>query len=388
MNKVMSGGKFPVKIWTDEVEESAEIQLKNLSNLPFVFKHIAVMPDVHAGWGSTIGTVIATDGAVIPSAVGVDIGCGMAALKVKGVNAQMLQGDLKVLRHSFERSVPVSHNGHKNALEESESWDGWGSEVVDRRISIMGKAKQQLGTLGGGNHFIEVCLDQDDHVWLMLHSGSRGIGKKIADIHIGRAKELMSSMFIELSDPDLAYLPAKSAYYKEYMQELMWAQSYAQKNRDIMIARVLKDFYFWLGAKPEEPEKLINCHHNFATMENHFGKNVLVTRKGAVRARKGDWGIIPGSMGTKSYIVQGLGNPDSFNSCSHGAGRVMSRTKARKTFTEADMVKQTEGVECRKDSSVIDEIPGAYKDIDKVMENQKDLVIPRFILKQILCVKG
>lgn len=380
-------GRVPVKVWTDDVEKEAEQQLLNVASLPFVFKHVAVMPDVHMGVGATIGSVVATKGAVVPASVGVDIGCGMIAVKVGGLRSEEL-GDLTHLRHSIERSVPVGFNDNKRISDGVEAWDGWkGWDQLSQRHNL-DKAKAQVGSLGGGNHFIEVCVDTNQEVWVVLHSGSRGIGNKLAKGHIEKAKGVMKQMFISLPDPDLAYFAMGTPEYKEYMRDLLWCQDYALENREEMMRRVLKDLMYHLKHESLFVEQKINCHHNFARMENHYGENVLVTRKGAVRAQVGDMGIIPGSMGTRSYVVRGLGNPESFNSCSHGAGRRMSRTKARNTFTTADLAAQTMGVECRKDSSVLDEIPGAYKPIEEVMANQSDLVEVVAELRQVLCVKG
>lgn len=382
-------GRVPIKVWSklEGVEPQAQEQLKNIAALPFVFKHVAAMPDVHLGKGATVGSVIATKGAVCPAAVGVDIGCGMAALKLN-VRIDDI-GRLAELRHSIERSIPVGFNSNKTVGADVDAWEGWQNWLqLHSKVQGLGKkAREQLASLGGGNHFVEVCHDTDGWTWLMLHSGSRNIGKSLAEAHIDTAKDLMRRMFIGLPDPDLAYFAQGTDEFKAYIRDLTWAQAYALKNREIMMARLLKDVRHHLGREVEVGE-LVNCHHNFAVMESHFGENVLVTRKGAVRARQGDMGIIPGSMGTKSYIVRGLGNPESFHSCSHGAGRRMSRSEARRRFTADDLKAQTSGVECRKDSEVIDEIPGAYKDIDEVMANQSDLVEVVATLKQVLCVKG
>lgn len=387
IQKVLDGGRVPVKVWTTDIEEEAEKQLLNIARLPFVFKHIAVMPDVHAGKGSTIGSVVATKGAVCPASVGVDIGCGMIAAKLRGVTREDL-GDLAVLRHSFERSIPVGFNSNTRLTASVTNWKGWlGWSDLSQKHDL-DKALSQLGTLGGGNHFIEVCLDTAGSVWVVLHSGSRGIGNKLASGHIDKAKGDMKKMFIDLPDPDLAYFVMDSPEFKAYMKDLLWAQDYALENRAEMMRRVLIDLQFHLKKSSLSTEILINCHHNFAVMEHHYGENVLVTRKGAVRAQAGDMGIIPGSMGTRSYIVRGLGNSESFNSCSHGAGRRMSRNAARKAFTQRDLAAQTVGVECRKDDAVIDEIPGAYKPIEAVMADQNDLVEIVAELKQVLCVKG
>jgi tRNA-splicing ligase RtcB len=384
--KVLEGG-VPVKIWTTDVEPEAEKQLLNTAALPFVFKHVAVMPDVHWGMGATVGSVVATRGAVCPAAVGVDIGCGMIATKVKCVRVENL-GDIAQLRHSIERSIPVGFNDNKKLTDQVAAWSGWSAWDELSQKHNLDKVKAQVGTLGGGNHFIEVCGDTNGEVWVVLHSGSRGIGNKLATGHIENARGLMKRMFIDLPDPDLAYFAMGTPEFKAYMKDLLWAQDYALENREEMMRRVLKDLKHHLKLEALEVEQKVNCHHNFAKMENHYGENVLVTRKGAVRAQLGDMGIIPGSMGTRSYIVRGLGNKESFNSCSHGAGRRMSRGKARKSFTREDLIAQTSGVECRKDADVIDEIPGAYKPIEEVMAFQSDLVEITHELKQVLCVKG
>lgn len=391
--------KVPIKIWSpiETVESQALDQLKNISSLPFVFKHVAAMPDVHLGHGATVGSVIATKGALMPAAVGVDIGCGMMAVKLD-VNVNILKDKIKEIRHSIERSVPVGHSSNKHVLGDVASLEIWKSynqlnaTKVHRKTEseLKGTSMKQIGTLGGGNHFIELCEDTEGNAWVMLHSGSRNIGKSLAEIHMATAKEEMKRMFITLPDPDLAYYVASTKGYSDYMFDLMWCQEYAAKNREIMMTRVLKDISHAIGLSGALLNRVIevNCHHNYAAMENHYGENVLVTRKGAVRARVGDMGIIPGSMGSRSYIVEGLGNADSFSSCSHGAGRRMSRTKAKEVFTLEDLARQTDGVECRKDAGVLDEIPGAYKDIDEVMENQKDLVKIVAQLKQFMCIKG
>lgn len=381
--------KVPVKIWTDQVEPDAMKQLVNIASLPFVFKHVAVMPDVHLGKGATVGSVIATSGAVIPAAVGVDIGCGMSAVKLRAARAGNLDGRLTELRRSIERAIPVGFNENREPLPGSMAWKGWGrfKDLHPRAQELKDKAQRQLGSLGGGNHFIELCRDDSDGVWVMLHSGSRNIGNKLATFHIESAKGLMRRLSVSLPDPDLAYYAQGTSEYEAYLRDLRWAQDYAALNRELMMERVLREVGRSLGREPEA-EMRVDCHHNFAVMERHFGREVLVTRKGAVRARAGDMGIIPGSMGTWSYIVRGKGNADSFDSCSHGAGRRMSRTAARKRFSSADLRKQTEGVECRKDAGVVDEIPGAYKSIEEVMRNQEDLVEIVARIKQVLCVKG
>ena len=387
--KKVVNARVPVKIWSDVVEESALAQLKNIAALPFVFKHVAAMPDVHLGKGATVGSVVATEGAVVPAAVGVDIGCGMCAVKLKGVRSARLDGKLAKLRSEIERSVPVGFNQNRDPDERAQNWARWADfpELHKRAQGLKGKALRQLGSLGGGNHFIEVCLDTEDAVWVMLHSGSRNIGKSLAEYHIDGAKGLMKKMFVSLPDPDLAYYAAGTPEYDAYLRDLHWAQDYALMNRELMMERVLRQVGRLLELEPEA-EMSVNCHHNFAAMERHFERDVLVTRKGAVRARVGDMGIIPGSMGTKSYIVRGKGEPESFESCSHGAGRRMSRSEARRRFGAEDLRKQTEGVECRKDVGIVDEIPASYKAIEEVMANQSDLVEIVAELKQVLCVKG
>lgn len=390
IKKILRGSSVPVKIWTDDIEEEAEKQLLQLASMPFVFKHVAVMPDVHVGRGSTIGTVYVSRDVIIPAAVGVDIGCGMAAVQTPFA-LSMLEGKYPELRHSIERSVPVGFHEHKSPLASAEAWDGWSDfrNLTTHVQDLVNKARRQLGTLGGGNHFIEICHDEEERVWILLHSGSRHIGKTIADVHIDIAEELMKLHEIRLPHRDFSYLRDGTRECAQYFHDVLWAQSYARKNRDIMlelisidVARVLND------GVPFKPAQTVNCHHNYMARETHFGEEVWVTRKGAIRAQEGDDGIVPGSMGTKSYIVRGLGNPESFNSASHGAGRRMSRTKAKATFTVRDMEDQTAGVECRKDKGVIDEIPKAYKDIDTVMKNESDLVEPVAALKQVICVKG
>lgn len=391
IHRVLSESRVPVKIWSKDPEPEAVQQLLNTANLPFVFKHIAAMPDVHFGMGATVGSVIATDKAICPAAVGVDIGCGMMAVKTN-LNHKIIQDNVKDIRHSIERSIPVGFDSNNKLTEEVSNWDGWKKESgIPDLVAYDGdsKAMKQLGSLGGGNHFIELCTDTENNVWVMLHSGSRNVGKVTADRHINKAKGIMAQMFISLPDPDLAYFAQGTNEFKEYISDVEWCQKYAMMNRSEMMRRVLKDLSYSVNNKePVLKTMEVNCHHNYLARENHFGKNVIITRKGAVRARSGDLGIIPGSMGTRSYIVEGLGNEDSFCSCSHGAGRRMSRTKALKTFTIQDLEKQTEGVECRKDKGVLDEIPGAYKDIDVVMENQSDLVKVVAELKQFMCIKG
>ncbi len=399
IKKVLSEGKFSVKIWTDDIEEEALQQLRNLSNMPFIHRHVAVMPDVHAGRGSTIGTVIATKGAIIPSAVGVDIGCGMMAVKIQNLNADQISSDkvLKKLRSLIENEVPVGFA--QNKMLSDRVLEIFDTSVLKSELSAYDKDSEtfkkcvfQMGSLGGGNHFIEICLDTENRVWVMLHSGSRNIGKMVADKHINGAKDLMKKMFINLPDPELSYLVENSSAFNCYINDMLWCQAYAKFNRESMMKKiigVINHVFFSESTSAIMPYgDIINCHHNFTQMENHSGKNVWITRKGAVSAKSGQMGVIPGSMGTKSYIVRGLGNLESFCSCSHGAGRKMSRTQARKQFTLGDLIAQTNGVECKKDADVLDEIPGAYKDIDTVMDNQSDLVEIMETLKQVICIKG
>ncbi len=400
--------RHPVKSWTRgvPVELSAVDQIHNVANMPFIHSHIAVMPDVHLGYGSTIGTVIPTKGAIIPAAVGVDIGCGMMAIRTN-LTASCLPENLSGVRRAIERAVPHGRTnngkpGDRGAWGHSpthvKSWFktiGFGLEKIlseHPKIIRRGTSEQRslnhLGTLGTGNHFIEVCLDESDKVWVMLHSGSRGIGNAIGSYFINLAKEDMRKWFINLPDKDLAYLVEGTDHFDDYVSAVSWAQTYALVNRQLMMRNVLTAMSEFMRRPVEGNMEAVNCHHNYVEKENHFGANVWLTRKGAVRARVGDFGIIPGSMGERSFIVMGLGNADSFNSCSHGAGRVMSRTEARKTFTVADHEAATVGVNCRKDESVIDETPRAYKDIDAVMAAQADLVTIVHTLKQVVCVKG
>lgn len=390
-------GSRPIKIWTNDIEAEALTQLKNLARLPFIAGNgVACMPDVHAGKGSTIGTVIATEKAVIPAAVGVDLGCGMNAVRLS-LKASDLPDSLLAIRNQIERDVPLGAGGQR-----ADRPAGLGSNLLGRLAlieskqpdihkhggSLIRKASDQLGSLGSGNHFIEICIDESQDVWIMLHSGSRGIGNMIGSYFIERAKKRMEMYFITLPDGDLAYLPEDTDDFKDYMEAVEWAQNYALENRKVMMEVVIAAMRRHIPVEFSITQEAINCHHNYVERENHFGRNLWVTRKGAIRAREGDLGIIPGSMGQKSYIVRGKGNPESYCSCSHGAGRSMSRSKARKTFTLADLAAQTEGVECRKDDAVLDEIPGAYKSIDEVMANQTDLVEVLHVLKQVMCVKG
>ncbi|MBD1807323.1 RtcB family protein [Microcoleus sp. FACHB-SPT15] len=381
----------PVLSWANHSLGSDETKMaKNVASLPFVFKHVALMPDVHLGKGALVGSVVATKDAVIPAAVGVDVGCGMSAIKTPFV-AEQLEGKLKQIRLDIEAAIPVGFNQNKDVEKAVANWQGWRDfkELHSGVQSLEGKAMKQMGSLGGGNHFIEVCLDTENAVWLMLHSGSRHIGNMLAQNHISTAKQLAKLADTTLPDPDLAYFVAGTPEFTAYWRDLQWAQNYARFNRDVMMGRFQRIVEKHLaGGKPTKPLLSVNCHHNYAEKEVHFGEDVYVTRKGAVRAREEDYGIIPGSMGTKSFIVKGKGNHDSYCSCSHGAGRLMSRNKAKKHFSLDDLVEQTQGIECRKDEGVLDEIPGAYKPIDEVMANQSDLVEVVATLKQVVCVKG
>ncbi|NJK99697.1 MAG: RtcB family protein [Spirulinaceae cyanobacterium RM2_2_10] len=381
----------PVLSWAGHPLGSAEIQMaKNVASLPFVFKHVALMPDVHLGKGALVGSVIATKEAVMPAAVGVDIGCGMAAVQLP-FHAHQLDGKLKAIRQDIEAAIPVGFEQNKEVSKTAANWQGWRDfQHLHRGVQdVQGKAMKQLGSLGGGNHFLEVCLDTNDQVWLMLHSGSRHIGNRLAQCHINTAKGLMKLMDQRLPDPDLAYFVAGTPEFAAYWHDLQWAQDYARANREVMLVRFRRVIEQHLaGGKPTQPQLTVNCHHNYAEQEVHFGTEVYVTRKGAVRARSEDYGIIPGSMGAKSFIVKGKGSADSFCSCSHGAGRQMSRSQAKKRFSVDDLVQQTAGIECRKDPGVIDEIPGAYKSIEAVMSQQADLVEIVATLRQVVCVKG
>jgi len=389
IKKVIATGRVPVKIYTNDLAENTLRQLENVSQLPFVHHHVAAMPDVHYGLGATIGSVIPTRGAIIPAAVGVDIGCGVNALRLS-LKAKDLPDSLRSVRAQIERAVPVGKAGHRDGhwREAGLSYLAPGLKVIlDKYPTIHARWESQLGSLGGGNHFIELCLDENSDVWIMLHSGSRGIGNQIGTRFIALAKQEMERWHIHMPDQNLAYLPEGSRYFDDYMAAVGWAQDYAMENRRQIMQLILDALQKQLPPFAITDEA-INCHHNYVAREHHFGANVYVTRKGAIRARAGDLGIIPGSMGARSYIVRGKGNPDSLCSCAHGAGRRMSRTEAKKRFTVDDLKAQTSGVECRKDQGVLDEIPGAYKDIDVVMENQQDLVEVLHTLKQLLTVKG
>jgi tRNA-splicing ligase RtcB len=402
--EVMSvdGGRH-VKMWTKgvPVDERARDQLSRAAKMPFIFKHVAAMPDVHVGIGATVGSVIPTKGAVIPAAVGVDIGCGMMAARTS-LHASDLPDSLEPIRTAIEKAVPHGRDvGH--GRRDKGSWGDPPPEIVaawatlaDRFKLITAKYPKlektnnlvHLGTLGTGNHFIELCLDESDGVWVMLHSGSRGVGNAIGSFFIELAREDMRKWFINLPDEDLAYFPEGTEHFDDYVEAVGWAQDFAALNRRMMMTKIIRALRGVI-TKPFDAElEAVNCHHNYVTREHHFGQNVLVTRKGAVRAAKGVMGIIPGSMGAKSFIVRGRGNKESFDSCSHGAGRLMSRHEAKRRFTLDDHIAATAGVECRKDEGVIDETPKAYKPIEAVMAAQADLVEIVHTLKQVVCVKG
>ena len=381
----------PVLSWANhELKENETQMAQNVASLPFVFKHVALMPDVHLGKGALVGSVIATKEAIIPAAVGVDIGCGMNAIKTP-FKGDKLEGKLKKIRLDIEAAIPTGFNENKDVETSVTNWQNW-NDFKDLHSGVQdleSKAMKQLGSLGGGNHFIEVCVDTENQVWLMLHSGSRNIGNKLAQYHISTAKDLAKMADTNLPDKDLAHFVSGTPEFAAYWHDLQWAQEYARFNRDVMMARFKKIVEKHLaGGKAFKPLLEVNCHHNYSEKEVHFDEEVYVTRKGAVRAQKEDYGIIPGSMGAKSYIVKGKGNVESFCSCAHGAGRLMSRSKAKKAYTLDDLIEQTKGVECRKDEGILDEIPGAYKPIEQVMENQADLVEVVATLKQVLCVKG
>lgn len=403
--EVIESEKGLIKAWTKgvQLEDAAKQQLRNLAGLPFIHKHVAAMPDVHWGMGATVGSVIATKGAIIPAAVGVDIGCGMMAQRTTLV-ASDLPDNLFGLRSLIEARIPHGRTDNGGRLDRG----AWGSvpaeheqamfnhmvgltAITEKHPKIEQAAKRALnhaGTLGTGNHFVEVCLDEEQRVWVMLHSGSRGIGNRIGSYFIELAKEEMRQWFVNLPDQDLAYLPQGSRYFKDYCVAVGWAQEYALLNRTLMMKASLTALHEVVPKEFTCDCEAVNCHHNYVSWERHYGENVMLTRKGAVSAQEGELGIIPGSMGAKSFIVRGKGNRESFCSCSHGAGRSMSRGEAKRRFTLEDHAKATEGVECRKDADVIDETPQAYKDIDAVMEAQADLVDIVHTLKQLVCVKG
>jgi len=393
---VTKGQNALIKSWTEGVafEDHAFAQVLNVTSLPFIHKHVAVMPDVHWGIGATVGSVIPTKGAIIPAAVGVDIGCGMVAARTT-LTANDLPESLSGIRAEIEDAVPVGQGEHKVSPYKDTYRKSGLAGLLDKhpklgtmtRGNIWDKAVRQTGSLGGGNHFIEVCLDTEDRVWVMLHSGSRGVGNLIGRYFIEIAKEDMRTHHINLRDVNLAYVSEGTRHFDDYVEGVGWAQDYAANNRDVMMKLVIEALRKHLPDFKIE-DAAINCHHNYVQQENHFGANVWVTRKGAVSAREGQLGIIPGSMGERSFIVRGKGNPESFCSCSHGAGRVMSRGKAKEAISLDDHAEATRGVECRKDVGVLDESPAAYKDIDAVMAAQDDLVEIVHTLKQVLCVKG
>jgi tRNA-splicing ligase RtcB len=386
----------PVKIYTDEIEPTARLQLVNISKLPIVHHHVAAMPDVHLGIGATVGSVIPTKRAIIPAAVGVDIGCGMIARRLSLTAEDLDEQRLRKVFAQISRDVPVGFESHndrdartgaakrfkKGLTRIMEKHSGIGKRVSKRTSWV-----HQLGTLGGGNHFIEVCLDEEKRVWVMLHSGSRGIGNAIGSYFIELARRDAERNQLQLPDRDLAYFPEGAKHFDDYVEAVGWAQDYARANRAEMMELVVDALHRHLPAF-DATEEAVNCHHNYVERERHFGEDVWLTRKGAIRAGAGELGIIPGSMGARSYIVRGRGNPESFHSCAHGAGRRMSRNAAQKKFSVDDLESQTQGVICRKDKGVLDEIPGAYKNIDEVMANQSDLVEVVHALKQVLCVKG
>lgn len=402
---VVTGAHKPIKMWTRgvPVEDEAMAQLRNMAGLPFVRGHVAVMPDVHLGKGATVGSVVATLGAIVPAAVGVDIGCGMMWQRTS-LTASDLPDNLHSLRSAIEARIP--HGRTDNGGENDRG--AWGTPsadaervfatqveklkpIVDKHQKLARgalRAPRHVGTLGTGNHFVEVVLDEEDRVGIMLHSGSRGIGNQIGQYFIDQAKEDMRRWFINLPDMDLAYIPQGSELFSDYMKALAWAQGFARSNREVMMRAALEALAEVVAKPFTIDEGAVNCHHNYVSEERHFGSAVLVTRKGAVRAGKGDLGIIPGSMGAKSFIVRGKGNHESLCSCSHGAGRAMSRTEAKRRFTMEDHAAAVVGVECRMDEDVIDETPAAYKSIDAVMAAQSDLIEIVHTLKQVVCVKG
>jgi len=397
-------GKAPIKSWTRGVsfDENAKAQVLNLASMPFIHKWVALMPDVHLGKGATIGSVIPTRGAIIPAAVGVDLGCGMMAVKTS-LNPSQLPDSLNALRTEIEKRVPHGSSSKFRGARDKGAWSNPPEEVQHawKHLSagfdnLCGKHSflrkmsptSHLGTLGAGNHFIEICIDENNFVWVMLHSGSRGVGNRIGTHFIEEAQKDMTRWFINLPDRDLAYIPEGSDKFNDYIEAVAWAQDFAKSNREVMMARTLQAMRNILKIPFESNLMAVNCHHNYVSFENHYDENIWITRKGAVSARKGEMGIIPGSMGARSYIVRGLGNEESFCSCSHGAGRVMSRTEAKRRISLDEHAQATLGIECRKDEQVIDESPSAYKPIEKVMAAQEDLVEIVHTLKQVVCIKG
>ncbi|HEY6821403.1 MAG TPA: RtcB family protein [Burkholderiales bacterium] len=389
-------GRVPVKVYTGDIEPKARQQLVNISTLPIVHHHVAAMPDVHLGIGATVGSVIPTRRAIIPAAVGVDIGCGMIATRLSLTGNDLSEKNLNQVFQQIERDVPVGFRQHGDRDARVSAVKPFQKALIgilgkhpgiEKRIGKNSSWTHQLGTLGGGNHFIELCLDESNGVWVMLHSGSRGIGNAIGSYFIELAKKDFQRNSIHLPDADLAYFPEGARHFDDYVEAVGWAQDYAQANRAELLELVIDALRRHLPPF-ERTAEAVNCHHNYVEREHHYGEDVWLTRKGAIRARAGELGIIPGSMGARSYIVRGKGSAESFDSCAHGAGRRMSRNAAQKAFSLDDLKRQTQGVVCRKDKGVLDEIPGAYKDIDEVMANQSDLVETVHTLKQVLCVKG
>jgi len=392
----ISEGLVTVKVYTGEVEPAARAQLVNISRLPIVHHHVAAMPDVHLGIGATVGSVIPTKRAIIPAAVGVDIGCGMMATRLSLTGNELDETSLKKLFAQISRDVPVGFGQHSEREARTHAAKGFQKGLneilekhagIEKRVGRNSSWVRQLGTLGGGNHFIEVCLDEANRVWAMLHSGSRGIGNAIGSYFIELAKKDAARNDLRLPDADLAYFPEGARHFDDYVEAVGWAQDYARANREEMMELVLDAMRRHLPSFAVTGAA-VNCHHNYVEREEHYGEPVWLTRKGAIRAGAGELGIIPGSMGARSYIVRGKGSAESFHSCAHGAGRRMSRNAAQKKFNLEDLKQQTSGVICRKDKGVIDEIPGAYKPIDEVMANQSDLVEVVHTLKQVVCVKG
>lgn len=399
MRLISEEGSRPIRVWTDDVEDAAMQQLRNTARLPFLHPHgVCAMPDVHYGIGATVGSVVATVGAIVPAAVGVDIGCGMMAVRLSGARAEHLPDSLSQIRSEIEHTVPTGFERHapaqQNEVDAKALYDR-GRWIFERFPEMLRKRKDgadqivssQFGTLGGGNHFIELCVDERQELWVMLHSGSRGIGNQIGTFFIARARALHERLDSRLPDADLAWFAEGEEDFRAYVAAVGWAQDYARANREEMMRRIL------IVMKRHAPpfrtrDEVVNCHHNYVARERHFDEDAWVTRKGAISARLGELGLIPGSMGQRSYVVRGLGSAASYHSCSHGAGRRMGRKEARRRFTVADLAEQTKGVECRKDDAVLDEIPGSYKDIGAVMLNQRDLVEVVHTLKQVLCVKG
>ena len=392
----LNKGRVPVRVYTNDIDSASIDQLVDIASLPIIHSHVAAMPDVHMGIGATVGSVIPTVGAVIPAAVGVDIGCGMNAVRLS-LRAEQLPDNLRRIRSAIEAAIPVGFDQHKQDPVKRSTITalGTGLDGILARHPKLAKMQKkpyltwvrQLGTLGGGNHFIEICLDEANQVWVMLHSGSRGIGNAIGRYFIGLAKRDMEGHQARLPHKDLAYFSEGNRHFDDYVTAVHWAQEYALVNRREMMALVVAALHKVLP-QFQATKEAVNCHHNYVSIEEHFGKRVYLTRKGAISAYEGELGIIPGSMGAKSYVVRGLGSAQSFCSCSHGAGRRMSRSQAKRQFNARDLETQTHGVECRKDKGVVDEIPAAYKDIDQVMANQTDLVEVVHTLKQVVCVKG